>query len=160
MFTKVNYKTLLFNLILVTSFSISVNTFVGIQNINIIFYLIFHLSFIYFLFYHYHYLFYLLAFVYGVMFDIFLLNSIGAHLISFITLISLYVFVKKYLFLLSPFQISITIFITLIITIFIEMLIAYFFNNINISFSNLFRYFLISAIIFIPSIYILNNLDK
>ena len=160
MFTKVNYLTLLFNLILVTSFSISVNTFVGIQNINIIFYIIFHLSFIYFLFYHYHYLFYLLAFVYGVMFDIFLLNSIGAHLISFITLISLYVFVKKYLFLLSSFQISITIFITLIGTIFIEMLIAYFFNNINITFSNLFRYFLISAIIFIPSIYILNNLDR
>ena len=160
MFTQVNYLTLLFNLILVTSFSISVNTFVGIQNINIIFYIIFHLSFIYFLFYHYHYLFYLLAFVYGVLFDIFLLNSIGAHLISFIILISLYVFVKKYLFLLSSFQISITIFITLIGTIFIEMLIAYFFNNINITFSNLFRYFFISAIIFIPSIYILNNLDR
>ena len=126
MFTQVNYLTLLFNLILVTSFSISVNTFVGIQNINIIFYIIFHLSFIYFLFYHYHYLFYLLAFVYGVLFDIFLLNSIGAHLISFIILISLYVFVKKYLFLLSSFQISITIFITLISTIFLEMLIAYF----------------------------------
>ena len=160
MFTQVNYLTLLFNFILVTSFSISVNTFVGIQNINIIFYIIFHLSFIYFLFYHYHYLFYLLAFVYGVLFDIFLLNSIGAHLISFIILISLYVFVKKYLFLLSSFQISITIFITLIGTIFIEMLIAYFFNNINITFSNLFRYFFISAIIFIPSIYILNNLDR
>ena len=83
MFSKVLKPYLIFNLILFLSFSISVNSFVEIEYINIIFYIFFHLTFIYFLFYHYHYLIYIIRFYYGVLFDIFLLNSIGSHLNMF-----------------------------------------------------------------------------
>ena len=59
-----------FNILLIITFSISVNTFVEIQNINLVFYTIFHLVFIYFLFYYYHFTHYLVGFIYGILFDI------------------------------------------------------------------------------------------
>ena len=160
MLVKYFTKNLFFNIILIITFSISVNTFVNLENINIVFYILFHLTFIYFLFYHYHYLLYFLGLFYGVLYDILLINSIGPHLFCFITLIIIYTIIKKYLFLLSSLQISITIFLTLIIVIFLEIIIAYLFDNILFTFSNLLKYLLISFIIFIPSIYLLNRIDK
>ena len=160
MLSKGLKSNLIFNLILITTFSVSVNTFVEFQNINITFYILFHLSFIYFLFYHYQYTIYFNALFYGVLFDIFLLNEIGSHLLVFIILISVYNLLKKYLFLLTPYQISLTIFITLNITLFTELIIAFLFNNIDFSFFQLIKYIIISLIIFIPSIFILNKLDK
>jgi len=146
-------------LILFVSFSISVNTFVNISYINIIFYIIFHLTFIYILFYHYNYLFYLLGLVYGVLFDIFLLNSIGSHLICFIILISIYLFFKKFLILLSSFQVSLTIFLTLNTLIYSEILISFLMHGLIFTTSYLLNYFIISIIIFIPSLFVLNKID-
>ena len=121
MFSKFFSPILLFNLILIVSFSISINYLVNLENINILFYIFFHITFIYFLFYHYHYSMYLLGLFYGVFLDIFLINSIGSHLLCLILLISLYVTMKKYLFLLSSFHISATIFIILIITLYLDL---------------------------------------
>ena len=118
-----------FNILLIITFSISVNTFVEIQNINLVFYTIFHLVFIYFLFYYYHFTHYLVGFIYGILFDIFLLNDIGSHLITLITLISIFIFFKNFYFcyLLSSFLV---IFITLNITIYFEIFLSYVLNNI------------------------------
>ena len=151
---------LIFSIILLFSFSVSVNNFVEIQIINLLFYVFFHLTLIYFLFYYYHYSIYLFGLIYGVLFDIILLNEIGPHLISFILLILLYNFFKKYLFLLSSYQISITILITLIVVLFFEILFAYLFNNLKFSSNLLIKYLIISIIIFIPSIFVFNKLDK
>ncbi len=151
---------LTFNLILIFSFSVSVNSFIEVQTINYIFYILFHLTFIYFLFYHFHYSMYVIAFLYGILFDIILINHILCHLFSFIFLISFFLFFKKYLFLLSANQISITIFLTLITTLLLEMTLAYFFNSITFSNNQILMYFIISVIIFIPSIFIFNKLNK
>jgi len=151
---------LVFNLILFISFSISVNTFVEIENINIIFYIFFHTALIYFLFYHYHFSIFFIAFFYGIFFDVLLINSIGSHLVCFLILISAYIFLKKYLFLLSSNQISITIFITLNLTILFEILFAFLFNNHYFNINQLLKYFFVSLIIFIPTIFVLNKLDK
>ena len=152
--------SIIFNLILIVTFSVSVNSFEQLANLNILFYIIFHLTFIYYIFYHYHYLHFFLGFIYGVLFDIFLLNTIGAHLICFVSLISIYILMKKYLFLLSAYQISITIFITLNTIIFSEMLLAFLLDNIYFTINYLLKFLIITSIIFVPSIFILNKLDK
>ena len=152
--------SIIFNLILIVTFSVSVNSFEQLANLNILFYIIFHLTFIYYIFYHYHYLHFVLGFIYGVLFDIFLLNTIGAHLICFVSLILIYILMKKYLFLFSAYQISITIFITLNTVIFSEMLLAFLLDNIYFTINYLLKFFIITSIIFVPSIFILNKLDK
>ena len=160
MFSKYLTPYLLLNIILFIAFSISVNTFTYLENINIFFYIFFHLTFIYFLFYHFHFTIYFLGLIYGVLLDIFLMNSIGSHLICLISLILFFVLIKRYLFQLSSYQISISIFLTLITIICLEIIFAYFLNNIYFTMSYLFKLLLISIIIFIPSIFILNKLEK
>ena len=108
------------NIILIISYSISVNSFILFPNINNAFYVLFHLTFIYLIFYHYHYYLYFVALIYGILFDILLLNNIGAHLITFLSLLILFILLRKYLIRLSSFQIIFIYFITLIILLFIE----------------------------------------
>ena len=101
-----------------------------------------------------------LSLFYGILFDILLLNEIGVHLLSLMILTSLFVLFKKFLFLLSSYQISITIFITLITTLFLEGIFAFMLNNIYFTFSLMIQYIFISIIIFMPTIFILNKLEK
>ena len=160
MISKIYRPYILFNLILFFSFSISVNTIAGFEDLNLLFYIFFHLTFIYTLFYYYNYSIFILALFYGILFDIFLLNEISIHLIIFIILTLLYILIKKYLFLLSSFQVSITIYITLITILFFELILGYFIASININFVQMIKYILLSTLIFIPSIYLFNKVDK
>ncbi len=150
----------LFNLILVFSFSVTVNSYVQIQNINIIFYIIFHLTFVYFLFYQYHYSLFIIGFIYGILLDIFLINEIGSHLITFLILILLYTQLKKYLFQLNSFQISITIFVTLNIILISELVFAFLINDIYFNFFQVIKYIVISFILLVPSLFVLNKIDN
>ena len=150
----------LFNIILVFSFSVTINSFVQIQNINIIFYIIFHLTFIYFLFYKYHYSLFIIGFIYGILLDIFLINEIGSHLITFLILIILYTQLKKYLFQLNSFQISITVFVTLNIILISELVFAFLINDIYFNFFQVIKYIVISFILLVPSLFVLNKIDN
>ena len=160
MFSNVLKPYLIFNLILFFAFSISVNSFVEIEYLNLVFYIFFHITYIYLLFYHYHFSIYIIGLFYGIFFDILLMNSIGSHLVSLLILIFLYVFLKKYLFLLSSLQISITIFITLNAVIYFEIFYAFVFNNFYLNILQLLNYFIIALIIFIPTILVLNKIDN
>ena len=150
----------LFNLILLFSFSVTVNSYVQIQNINIIFYIIFHLTFVYFLFYQYHYSLFIIGFIYGILLDIFLINEIGSHLITFLILIILYTQLKKYLFQLNSFQISITIFVTLNIILISELVFAFLINDIYFNSFQVIKYIVISFILLVPSLFVLNKIDN
>ena len=150
----------LFNIILVFSFSVTVNSYVQIQNINIIFYIIFHLTFVYFLFYQYHYSLFIIGFIYGILLDISLINEIGSHLITFLILILLYTQLKKYLFQLNSFQISITIFVTLNIILISELVFAFLINDIYFNFFQVIKYIVISFILLVPSLFVLNKIDN
>ena len=150
----------LFNLILLFSFSVTVNSYVQIQNINIIFYIIFHLTFVYFLFYQYHYSLFIIGFIYGILLDIFLINEIGSHLITFLILILLYTQLKKYLFQLNSFQISITIFVTLNIILISELVFAFLINDIYFNSFQVIKYIVISFILLVPSLFVLNKIDN
>ena len=159
-FSKFLNSTSKLNIILIISFSISVNSFILLPNINNSFYVLFHLTFIYLIFYHYHYYLYLVALVYGILFDILLLNNIGVHLITFIFLLMLFVLLRKYLIRLSSFQIIFIYFITLIVLLLIEQILANLIHNYKFNMSSIFDFILISLIIFIPTVFLFTKLDK
>ncbi len=159
-FTKFFNSSSKLNIILIISFSISVNSFILFPNINNAFYILFHLTFIYLIFYHYHYYLYFVALIYGILFDILLLNNIGVHLIAFISLLLLFILLRKYLIRLSSYQIIFTYFITLIIFLLFEQLLANLLYNYKINMSSFFNFFIISLIIFIPTIFLFTKLDK
>ena len=148
------------NIILIISFSISVNSFVLFPNVNNAFYILFHLTLIYLIFYHYHYYLYLVILIYGILFDILLFNNIGAHLITFLSLLLLFLFLKKYLIRLSSYQIIFMYFITLIILLLIEQILANLIHNYKFNMNSLFNFFLISLIIFVPTVFLFTKLDK
>ena len=148
------------NIILIISFSISVNSFILFPNINNAFYVLFHLTLIYLIFYHYHYYLYFVALIYGILFDILLLNNIGVHLISFICILFLFILLRKYLIRLSSYQIIFIYFITLIIFLLFEQLLANLLYNYKINMSSFFNFILISLIIFIPTVFLFTKLDK
>ena len=148
------------NIILIISFSISVNSFILFPNVNNAFYILFHLTLIYLIFYHYHYYLYFVALIYGILFDILLFNNIGAHLITFLFLIFLFVFIKKYLVRLSSYQTIFIYFITLLMILLIEQFLANLIHNYKFNMGSFFNFFLISLIIFIPTIFLFTKLDK
>ena len=129
-------------------------------NINNAFYILFHLTFIYLIFYHYHYYLYVISLVYGILFDILLLNFIGAHLITFLSLLIFFVLLKKFLIKLSSYQIILIYYITLIILLLFEQFLANIIYDYKFNVFLILNFFLISLIIFIPTIFLFNKLDK
>ena len=159
-FSKFLNSSIKLNIILIISFSISVNSFILFPNINNSFYVLFHLTFIYLIFYHYHYYLYVVSLVYGILFDILLLNYIGAHLITFLSLLVFFVLLKKYLIRLSSYQIIFIYFITLIVLLLFEQFLANIIFDYKFNAFLILNFFLISLIIFIPTIFLFNKLDK
>ncbi len=159
-FSKLLNSSIKLNIILIISFSISVNSFILFPNINNAFYVLFHLTFIYLIFYHYHYYLYVVAMVYGILFDLLLLNFIGAHLITFLSLLIFFVLLKRYLIRLSSYQIIFIYFITLIVLLLFEQFLANLINDYKFNVFLIFNFFLISLIIFIPTVLLFNKLDK
>ena len=159
-FSKFLNSSIKLNIILIISFSISVNSFILVPNINNSFYVLFHLTYIYIIFYHYHYYLYIVALIFGILFDILLLNNIGAHIITFLSLLMLFVLLRKYLIRLSSFQIIFIYFITLIVLFFIEQFLANLIHNYKFNMSLILSFILISLIIFVPSIFLFTKLDK
>ena len=159
-FSKFLNSSIKLNIILIISFSITVNSFILFPNINNAFYVLFHLTFIYLIFYHYHYYLYVVAFIYGILFDIILFNNIGVHLISFLSLLILYILLKKFLIRLSSYQIIFFYFITLIVLLLFEQSLANLINDYKFNIFSMLNFFLISLIIFIPTVFLFTKLDK
>ena len=159
-FSKLLNSSIKLNIILIITFSISVNSFILFPNINNAFYVLFHLTLIYLIFYHYHYYLYVVALVYGILFDILLLNYIGAHLITFLSLLILFVLIRKYLIRLTSYQIIFIYFITLIVLFLFEQSLANLINDYKFNIFSILNFFLISLIIFIPTIFLFTKLDK
>ena len=159
-FSKFLNPSIKLNIILIISFSISVNSFVFVPNINNAFYVLFHLTFIYLIFYHYHYYLYVVVFLYGILFDIILLNNIGVHLIAFLSILTFYILIRKFLTRLSSYKIFCIYFLTLITLLLFEHFLAFLINNLKFNIYSLLNFFIISLIIFIPTIFLFTKLDK
>ena len=159
-FSKLFTSSVKLNFVLVISFSIAVNSFIFFPNLNIAFYILFHLTFIYLVFYHYHYYIYILALLYGILFDILLFNNIGVHTISFLIILIFFIVLKKYLVRLSSYQIILIFFVTLIILLLLEQFSASLLNDYKINIFSIINFIIISLIIFIPTIFLFSKLDK
>ena len=159
-FSKFFYSSVKLNMVLIISFSISVNSFILFPNINNAFYILFHLTFIYLIFYYYHYYLYVVALGFGILFDILLLNNIGVHVITFLFLLTLFVLLKKYLIRFSSFQIIFIYFLTLILLLLFEQFLVNIIHNYKFNILSFLNFFLIALIIFIPSLFLFTKLDK
>ena len=153
-------QVLIYQCILFVSFSLSVNYFVDLEIVNYLSYVIFHLTLIYIVFYYFHFSLIFISFLYGIFLDIFLIDNISPHLISFLTFIILFYFTKKYLLNLSSRKVSYLI-ISLVLIMFVsEALIAKFQFNFPINYENFAWLFIILIITFFPSLILFNKIDR
>jgi len=161
MFPKLlSSQTTVYHLILFFSFSLSVNYFVDLKFINFLSYVFFHLTLIYFVFYFFHFSLIFISFLYGIFFDIFLIDYISPHLISFLVFVFLFYYSKKYLLNFSSSTISYIIIGVTLIMFVSETLIANIFFNYPINYQNLSWIFFTSLIVFFPSLFIFSKIDK
>ena len=161
MFSKLlSSQTIIYHLILFFSFSLSVNYFVDLEFINFFSYVFFHLTLIYLVFYFFHFSLIFISFLYGIFFDIFLIDFISPHLISFLVFVFLFYYSKKYLLNFTSTTISYIIIGVTLLMFVSETLIAYIFFNYPINYQNLNWLFFMSLIIFFPSLFIFSKIDK
>ena len=161
MFSKLlSSQTIIYHLILFFSFSLSVNYFVDFEFINFFSYVFFHLTLIYLVFYFFHFSLIFISFLYGVFFDIFLIDFISPHLISFLVFVFLFYYSKKYLLNFSSSTISYIIIGVTLLMFISETLIANIFFNYPINYQNLSWLFFTSLIIFFPSLFVFSKIDK
>ena len=155
------YNPLIFyHLILFFIFSISINYFIELKYVNLVCYVIFHITFVYLAFYYYNYLLFLTGFIYGIFFDLILINYITPHLLTFLSLLLIITLIKKNLINLNPNKISYIIFFFLFSSIFLEMIIASIIFNYYFNFYNFLTLIFIGLIFFIPIIYFFSKLDN
>ena len=153
-------QIIIYNLILFFSFSLSVNYFINLEFINFLSYVFFHLTLIYLVFYFFHFSLIFISFLYGIFFDIFLIDFISPHLISFLIFVFLFYYSKKYLLNFSSSTISFIIILVTLLMFVSETLIANIFFNYPINYQNLSSLLFTSIIIFFPSLFIFSKIDK
>jgi len=149
-----------YNLILFISFSISINYFVELKYMNLVFYIIFHLTFIYLVFYYYNYLLFFISFIYGIFFDIILINYITPHLLTFLLLLLIIILIRKNLMNLTPFKVSYIMLLFLFSAIFFEMMITSFLFNYFFNIKLFLTLIIIGLIFFMPIIYFFSKIDN
>jgi hypothetical protein len=161
MFPKLlSSQTIIYHLILFLSFSLSVNYFINLEFINFLSYVFFHLTLIYLVFYFSHFSLIFLSFLYGIFFDIFLIDFISPHLISFLVFVFLFYYSKKYLLNFTSSIISYVIISVTLLMFVSEALIANIFFNYPIDYQNLSWLFFTTLIIFFPSLFVFSKIDK
>ncbi len=153
-------QTIIYHLILFISFSLSVNYFVDLKFINFFSYVFFHLTLIYLVFYFFHFSLIFISFLYGIFFDIFLIDFISPHLISFLVFVFLFYYSKKYLLNFSSSRISYIIIGVTLLMFLSETLIANIFFNYPINYLNLSWLFFTLLIIFFPMLFVFSKIDK
>ena len=161
MFSKLlSSQTIIYHLILFFSFSLSVNYFVDLEFINFFSYVFFHLTLIYLVFYFFHFSLIFISFLYGIFFDIFLIDFISPHLISFLVFVFLFYYSKKILLNFSSITISYIIIVVTLLMFVSETLIANIFFSYPINYQNLSWLCFTALIIFFPSLFVFSKIDK
>ena len=145
-------------LILLISFLISGLSYFSI--VNFLLYSLIHILLIYTAIYHYRFILYFVYFITGMIFDIFLLDEIGPHIIIFMILIPTINRLKKVISNLSSSKIFVFIILLLFLCLILEMIISYILFNIDFNVSYLLKNLIISIIISYPTFYFFSKIDK
>ena len=149
-----------YNLIFIILFSLSVSSIESFSIINSISYIFLHFAIIYIGLYYYRRTLYSIYFLYGLGFDILLINQIGPHLLIFMTLLFLFYLTKKYFVYLSSQRIFLLILFIQIIIILLEMLLADFFFDYDFNLDKYLKFVFISIISSYPVFFIFSKIDN
>ena len=149
----------IYNILLIIFFSLTANALSSYPIINIAFYGIFHFLLIYVGVYYYRKMLYFLYFVYGLFLDIFWINEIGPHLISFISILLFFNLIFKYLYNLNSLKIYMFLLLMQIMMIFFELLIAQILFDYYLDFDYFLKNILFSIILSYPIFIIFSKID-
>ena len=159
-FAKFFSSVYIFHFILFFSFCVSLNNIINFEIINLIFYVLAHITIIYLCFYYFNFLIYFIFFIYGILFDISLFNNIGPHLITFIIFLFIVSLLRKYLFNLTSRTILILLIIIINLIFILEMYLGYLIFNYKINYFNFFKLLMITIIIIFPTIFLYSKIDR
>ena len=149
-----------YNLILIILFSLSVGSIESFSIINSISYIFFHFLIIYLGLYYYRRLLYSIFFLYGLGYDILLIDQIGPHLFIFMTLLFFLYLTKKHFLYFSSLRIYLLILFIQLLIIFLEMLLTDFFFDYDFNLNKYLELIFISMIFSYPAFFIFSKIDN
>ena len=147
-------------ILLIISSSILIRGIPEFPAINFITYLFIHILLIYVVIYHFKITLYFVYFITGIIIDIFLINEIGPHVLTFMILILLLNQLRKFIFSLSPQKIFIFITMILFLSLICEMFLSLVLFNFHFEIFSLLKSILTSILIAYPTFYLFHKIDR
>ena len=144
---------IIYNILLIIFFSLTVNGVPLFPILNIIFYSIFHFLIIYLGIYYYRKKLYLIFSLYGLGLDLFWINEIGPHLITFMFALSIFYLTLK-------LNIYLMLLMTQITMILFEMFISQMMFGFSFNLSYFLKIALLSIIFSYPIFIIFSKIDR
>ena len=151
---------IIYNILLIIFFSLTVNGLPIFPIVNKIFYSIFHFLIIYLGIYYYRKKLYLIYFLYGLGFDLIWINEIGPHLIVFMLALMIFYLTFKYLNNLRKMNIYLMLLITQITMILFEMIISQLMFGFSFNLNSFLEIAFLSIIFSYPVFIIFSKIDK
>ena len=148
-----------YNVLLLVIFAIVVNPINDLLILYYSLYCIFHFLIIYLGIYHYRKSLYIIFFLYGLGLDLLWINEIGPHLLTFLFLLVILQFFKKYIISFNYLRIYFFLILLQILMIFIEIFLTFilFGNPMNLFF--MIKLFILSLVLSYPLFIIFSKID-
>ena len=160
LFSKYLKPFVIYNFLLLILFSITVNTIDFYNIINLLSYILLHYIFVYLSIYYHHNLNYIIFFVYGLAIDILLINEIGPHILSLMTLLIFLNLSKKFIKSLSSKKMYIIIVLILNLIILFEMVLSLILFNYYFDILYFIGLVIISLFISYPTLLFFKKIDN
>ena len=151
---------IIYNILLIIFFSLTVNGVPLFPILNIIFYSIFHFLIIYLGIYYYKLKLYIIYFLYGLGLDFFLLNKFGPHLIAFMLVLIIFYSTFKYLNNLKTLNMYLILLVTQITIILFEKIISQLMFGFYFNLNDFLEIAIFSIILSYPVFYIFSKIDR
>ena len=151
---------IIYNILLIFFFSLTVNALPLLPIVNIIFYSIFHFLIIYLGIYYYRKKLYLIYFLYGLGLDLFWINEIGPHLIVFMFALIIFYLTFKYLNNLKILNTYLLLLIMQLTMIFIEMIISQLMFGFSFNLDYFLKIVFLSIIFSYPIFIMFSKIDR
>ena len=151
---------IIYNILLIIFFSLTVNGVPLFPILNIIFYSIFHFLIIYLGIYYYKLKLYIIYFLYGLGLDFFLLNEFGPPLIVFMLVLIIFYSTFKYLNNLKTLNMYLILLVTQITIILFEKIISQLMFGFYFNLNDFLEIAIFSIILSYPVFYIFSKIDR
>ena len=146
--------------LLVISLSIVISGTPEHPLVDFIAYLFIHFLLIYLGIYHFKFILYFVYFFVGIIFDIFLLNEIGPHLLIFMILIFILSQLQKFLNIFTSFRIFALILVILFISFSLEKFLSLILYNFDFDLNDFLKFIIFSIVLSYPIFYLFNKIDR